>query len=97
MSANLLLQAIILGLGMLVIPTCVNGCRLAFINKDYIAMSALIFGVIVGIGMLAVGVHDLIVVRSFGLTGIVIAACVVLYAAYEARNAILRANKNYTK
>lgn len=97
MSANLLLQAIILGLGTLVIPICVNGCRLAFVNKDYIAMSALFFGVIIGVGMLIVGVHDLIVVRSFGLTGIIIAAFVVLYSAHEAYNAILRANKNYTK
>lgn len=97
MPANLLLQAIILGLGTLVIPTCVNGCRLAFINKDYAIMSALIFGIIVGVGMLVVGVHDLIIVRSFGLTGIIIAVCVALYATYEAYNAILRANKNYIK
>lgn len=97
MSANLLLQAIILGLGELFVLTCANGCRLAVINKDFKILTALVFGVIVGIAMLIVGVHDLFVVSSFGLTGNIIAICVMLYAAYESYKAILKANKNHGK
>jgi len=93
MSANLLLQAIILGLGELFILTCANGCRLAVINKDFKIFAALVFGVIVGIAMLIVGVHDLFVVSSFGLTGNIIAVCVMLYTAYESYKAILKANR----
>lgn len=97
MSVNLLLQAIILGLGELFVITCVNGCRLAVINKDFKILAALVFGVIVGIAMLVVGVHDLFIVSSFGLTGNIIAICVMLYAAYESYRAIIKANKNHGK
>lgn len=97
MSVNLLLQAIILGLGELFVLTCANGCRLAAINKDFKILTALVFGVIVGIVMLIVGVHDLFIVSSFGLTGNIIAVCVMLYAAYESYKAIIKANKNHSK
>lgn len=97
MSANLLLQAIILGLGEFFILTCANGCRLAIINKDFKILAALVFGVIIGVGMLIVGVHDLFIVSSFGLTGNIIAVCVMLYAAYESYKAILKANRNRGK
>lgn len=97
MSANLLLQAIILGLGEFFVLTCANGCRLAAINKDFKILAALVFGVIVGVAMLIVGVHDLFVVSSFGLTGSIIAVCVMLYAAYESYKAILKANKIHGK
>lgn len=97
MSANLLLQAIILGLGEFFVLTCANGCRLAAINKDFKILAALVLGVIIGVGMLVVGVHDLFVVSSFGLTGNIIAVCVMLYAAYESYRAIIKANKNHCK
>ena len=97
MSVNLLLQAIILGLGELFVLTCANGCRLAAINKDFKILAALVFGVIVGIAMFIVGVHDLFVVSSFGLTGNIIAVCVMLYAAYESYRTIIKANKNHCK
>lgn len=97
MSVNLLLQAIILGLGELFVLTCANGCRLAVINKDFKILAALVFGVIVGIAMLIVGVHDLFVVSSFGLTGNIIAVYVMFYAAYESYRAIIKANKNHGK
>lgn len=95
MSINFLIQALCVYAGIAAAITCVNGTILASKTNDFRAAATLLATAAISIIFAIVGVHDLIIVETFGLSGRIIASILVLLAVCTAYGYISKANKIY--
>lgn len=93
MSVNFLIQALCVYIGIATAITCVNGTVLASKTNDFRAAAILLATTAISIIFAIIGVHDLIIAGTFGLSGRIIASTLVLLAVCTAYGCISKANK----
>lgn len=93
MSVNFLIQALCVYVGITTAITCINGTVLASKTNDFRAAAILLATTAISIIFAIIGVHDLIIAGTFGLSGRIIASTLVLLAVCTAYGCINKANK----
>lgn len=80
MSVNFMIQAMCIYAGITGTIICINGTVLASKAKDFRAVAILIATTVITVILAIIGLHDLIIVGAFGLSGRIIAA-VIMFAS----------------
>lgn len=84
MSVNFIIQALFIYAGIAGTIICINGAVLANKAKDFRVVVILLSTVVITVILAIIGLHDLIIVGAFGLSGRIITAVIMFISVITA-------------